>query len=397
MQKQTGIFHLPKGFHASGVHCGLKKSKVDLAYLYSEVPAQAAGVYTTNQIKAAPLTLSKTTLTDNSLQAIIVNSANANACTGEQGFKNAVQMQALTAAALNLNQDQVAVASTGVIGKQLAMDKIQNGIQQLFSQKEQPELFPKTILTTDTSEKKVTITEKIAGKIVTLSACAKGSGMIHPNMATMLGFLACDVAIKGQLLEELLQELTEQTFNQITIDGDTSTNDMVLVLANGTAHNKMITEKNKDYYLFKEILTSAMTTLAKMIAKDGEGASKLIEVIVKNAPDPLNARMMAKAIVGSSLVKTAIFGQDPNWGRILCSMGYSSCPFDPKKVTIRLVDTVVFKDGEPQFFDSKKLSQKLTQDSVQISVELANGTATATAWGCDLTYDYVKINALYQT
>lgn len=395
MKKEIGIMTCPKGFHSNATHCGLKKKKADLGWLYSDTPAAAAGVYTTNQVKAAPLTLTKNTLKDHSLQAIIVNSGNANACTGKTGIQNAEKMQTWAAQELALPKDQVAVASTGLIGEQLPMDKIKKGIKLL--KVGGSECFSQAILTTDTKEKTVTVTEIIAGQVVTLSGCAKGSGMIHPNMATMLGFLISDIAIDGRLLEQLLQELTEQSFNQITIDGDTSTNDMVLILANGRAQNQRIQEKNADYDLFRQMLLEAMTTLAKLIAQDGEGASKLIEVTVKEAPDEFNARMMAKSIVGSSLVKTAIFGQDPNWGRILCSMGYSSCPFEPEKVTITLADTPVFKAGEPLTFEPEKMAEKLNQKNIQINVQLKNGTAQAKAWGCDLTYDYVKINALYRT
>nr|HPJ00380.1 bifunctional ornithine acetyltransferase/N-acetylglutamate synthase [Enterococcus sp.] len=295
MEKIKGTIASPIGFYADGIHCGLKRKKLDLGWIYSEVPASVAGVFTTNQVQAAPIKLSKTVIQGGKIQGIIVNSGNANACTGEEGFTNAEQMQILASEKLGIDASLVAVASTGVIGHQLPMERIAAGIELLDqSTEQQPENFQKAILTTDTTEKAITITAVIDGKQVTISGCSKGSGMIHPNMATMLGFVTTDVAISSTLLQNLLKELTEVTFNQITVDGDTSTNDMVVVMANGLAKNQEITEKNTDYQQFKEMLTVVLTELAKLIAKDGEGATKLIEVDATGAKTASDARMIAK-------------------------------------------------------------------------------------------------------
>ncbi|WP_207940113.1 glutamate N-acetyltransferase/amino-acid acetyltransferase [Enterococcus sp. DIV2402] len=398
MEKIKGTIASPIGFYADGIHCGLKRKKLDLGWIYSEVPASVAGVFTTNQVQAAPIKLSKAVIQGGKIQGIIVNSGNANACTGEEGFANAQQMQQLASEKLGIDASLVAVASTGVIGHQLPMERIVAGIELLDqSTEQQPENFQKAILTTDTTEKAITITAVIDGKQVTISGCSKGSGMIHPNMATMLGFITTDVAISSTLLQDLLKELTEVTFNQITVDGDTSTNDMVVVMANGLAKNQEITEKNTDYQQFKEMLTIVLTELAKLIAKDGEGATKLIEVDATGAKTASDARMIAKAIVGSMLVKSAIFGKDPNWGRILCAIGYSGVEFDPTNVTIELAGIPVFKAGEPLGFDVEQMEDNLSEEEIKIAVYLNEGDAFGQAWGCDLTYDYVKINALYHT
>lgn len=398
MEKIKGTIASPIGFYADGIHCGLKRKKLDLGWIYSEVPASVAGVFTTNQVQAAPIKLSKAVIQGGKIQGIIVNSGNANACTGEEGFANAQQMQRLASEKLEIDASLVAVASTGVIGHQLPMERIVAGIELLDqSTEQQPENFQKAILTTDTTEKAVTITAVIDDKQVTISGCSKGSGMIHPNMATMLGFITTDVAISSTLLQDLLKELTEVTFNQITVDGDTSTNDMVVVMANGLAKNQEITEKNTDYQQFKEILTVVLTELAKLIAKDGEGATKLIEVDATGAKTARDARMIAKAIVGSMLVKSAIFGKDPNWGRILCAIGYSGVEFDPTNVTIELAGIPVFKVGEPLGFDVEQMQDNLSEEEIKIAVSLNEGDAFGQAWGCDLTYEYVKINALYHT
>lgn len=398
MEKIKGTIASPIGFYADGIHCGLKRKKLDLGWIYSEVPASVAGVFTTNQVQAAPIKLSKAVIQGGKIQGIIVNSGNANACTGEEGFANAQQMQILASEKLEIDASLVAVASTGVIGHQLPMERIVAGIELLDqSTEQQPENFQKAILTTDTTEKAITITAVIDDKQVTISGCSKGSGMIHPNMATMLGFITTDVAISSTLLQDLLKELTEVTFNQITVDGDTSTNDMVVVMANGLAKNQEITEKNTDYQQFKEILTVVLTELAKLIAKDGEGATKLIEVDATGAKTASDARMIAKAIVGSMLVKSAIFGKDPNWGRILCAIGYSGVEFDPTNVTIELAGIPVFKAGEPLGFDVEQMQDNLSEEEIKIAVSLNEGDAFGQAWGCDLTYEYVKINALYHT
>ncbi len=398
MKKINGNIASPKGFKADGIHCGLKRKRKDIGWIISTVPAQCAGVFTTNQVKAAPVLVTKEKLKNKSLQAIIVNSGNANACTGNQGYQDAITMCEKTAEHLNIDAAQVAVASTGIIGKHLKMFQIEAGLELLANNQDcAAENFQEAILTTDTCQKVSAYQEEIDGKTITVAGCAKGSGMIHPNMATMLSFITTDANISSDLLQELLSELTEITFNQITVDGDTSTNDMVLVLANGEAKNAEIQRGSLAYQQFKNVLQAVFTDLAKSIAKDGEGATKLIEVQVENAVDEYSARMLAKSVVGSSLVKSAIFGQDPNWGRILCSLGYSGIDFDSNQIEIYLEDTLVFAFGVPTDFSADQLSEKLKQAEITIKVNMHDGVAQGKAWGCDLTYEYVKINALYHT
>lgn len=398
MKKIKGTIASPIGFYADGVHCGLKKKKLDLGWIYSEIPASVAGVFTTNQVQAAPVKESKKIIQKGKIQGIIVNSGNANACTGEQGLTNAKKMQILASDKWQIDPSLVGVASTGVIGHQLDMEKIEAGIDKLAeSPVKQAENFQQAILTTDLTEKVLAVQTVIAGQTVTIAGCGKGSGMIHPNMATMLGFVTTDAAISSDLLQHLLKELTEVTFNQITVDGDTSTNDMVVVMANGMAKNPEITEEDQNYQLFKESLTFVLTELAKMIAKDGEGATKLIEVNVQGAATASEARMMAKSVVGSMLVKSAIFGKDANWGRILCAIGYSGVAFNPENLMIQLAGMTVFEKGNPVLFNQEKMAENLSKEEVTIEVILEAGTACGQAWGCDLTYEYVKINALYHT
>ena len=398
MKKIDGTIASPKGFVADGLHCGLKRKKKDIGWLYSEKQASVAGVFTTNQVKAAPVIVTKAKIQQQKLQAIIINSGNANACTGQQGLADAKEMCQLAANALAIAVDDVAVASTGIIGQALPMVQVKAGIELLQAkQDKEPQAFQEAILTTDTCQKVSVYQETFNQFEVIMAGCAKGSGMIHPNMATMLGFVTTDANISSSLLQELLSELTEITFNQITIDGDTSTNDMVLVLANGLSGMPEIQKATPEYDKFRQLLAQVLTDLAKSIAKDGEGATKLIETVVTGAKNSQDARMLAKSVVGSSLVKSAIFGQDPNWGRILCALGYSGVAFDPEKVQIYLAETLVFKNGQPTLFDAAKLSEALATDEVKIQVILAQGEAVGQAWGCDLTYEYVKINALYHT
>lgn len=397
MQVIEGNIASPKGFSANGVHCGLKRKKMDLGWLYSEVPATVAGVFTTNLVQAAPVKMMRPLVKQGKLQAMIVNSGNANACTGQQGLKDAQMMQKLVAEALEIPQVFVGVASTGIIGKLLPMEKIEQGVTALVQQENGAEAFQEAILTTDLIDKKIVIETQIAGKLVTFAGCAKGSGMIQPNMATMLGFITTDLQIQADLLQELLLELTETTFNQITVDGDTSTNDMVVIMANGLANNQEITNKNEAYGQAKEALAFVMTYLAKQIAKDGEGATKLIEVQVNQAKNSLDARMVAKSVVGSMLVKSAIFGKDPNWGRILCAIGYSGVSLDPEQLTIHLATIPVFENGRECVFSKEEMAKQLENETIVIEVNLKNGVESGIAWGCDLTYDYVKINALYHT
>lgn len=396
MKIVEGTIASPIGFYADGKHCGLKKKRNDIGMIYSEVPAQAAAVFTTNKVEAAPVTLTKEAVKDGVLQAIVVNSGNANACTGKQGLKDAIEMQQITARKYSIKTTDVAVASTGIIGKPMNMELIGKGID-LLERTGDSFAFHEAILTTDTGTKELTIQAEFAGKIVTMSGVCKGSGMIHPNMATMLAFITTDVAIPYSLLQELLKEKTDKTFNQITIDGDTSTNDMVIVMANGAAENSMIEKGTETYQLFSEMLHLMMETLAKLIAKDGEGATKLIEVNALNAQNALDARMIAKKVVGSSLVKTAIFGKDPNWGRIICAVGYSGADINPDSIDIYIGSIPVLLKSQPQLFDSDTMEKILAENEIKIIIDLKQGTASGTAWGCDLSYKYVEINALYHT
>lgn len=392
-----GTIASPKGFLAAGLHAGLKKEKKDLAMIYSVIPANAAAVYTTNQVKAAPIYVTKDAMLDHQIQAVIVNSGIANACTGIIGLENAKKMQEFAGTHLKIPQETIAVASTGVIGKQLPMEIIEAGINKIDLESQDPYAFHEAILTTDTSTKEIVVEEEINGQIVTMAGVAKGSGMIHPNMATMLAFITTDAQISSDLLQEILADKTETTFNQITVDGDTSTNDMVLVMANGLAENPVI-EKNTDAHeKFVAMLQLVSETLAKMIAKDGEGATKLIEVQVKGAMNDSEARLVAKKVVGSSLVKTAMFGEDPNWGRIICAVGYAGSHTDPEKINMWIGDQQLLNHSQPQEFNEVAMKKTLEQEKICITVDLTIGEAMGKAWGCDLTYKYVEVNALYHT
>lgn len=397
MQIIDGTIASPKGFKATGLHAGLKKEKKDLGVIFSEVPANAAAVYTTNQVKAAPIFVTKEAMTDQKIQAVVVNSGIANACTGTLGLENAKEMQALTGLHLGVSQENVAVASTGVIGKQLPMETVESGINQIDLQNQEPYAFHEAILTTDTATKEIVVTDEINGQTVTMAGVAKGSGMIHPNMATMLAFITTDAQISEILLQEMLADKTETTFNQITVDGDTSTNDMVLLLANGLAENPMIEKNTEAYKKFLEMFQLVSETLAKMIAKDGEGATKLIEVQVVGALNETEARLVAKKVVGSSLVKTAMFGEDPNWGRIICAVGYAGSHTDPEKIDMWIGDQQLLKHSQPQEFDEITMKQTLEKEKICITVDLNIGEQSGKAWGCDLTYKYVEVNALYHT
>lgn len=386
----------PKGFTADATHAELKFQKLDLGLILSDVPAAVAGVFTTNKVAAAPIDLDKAVVAGGVAQAIIVNSAIANAVTGDEGITNAKKTQRLLAEKFDLNPSHVAVCSTGVIGKQLPMDKIALGISKLSAENSHTNGFAEAILTTDLVTKEVTYEVEIAGKTVTVAGVCKGSGMIHPNMATMLGFITTDAKIAQPLLQNMLSEIIETTFNQITVDGDTSTNDTVLVMANGQADNAEILVDTEDYQAFKTVLAIVCQDLAKKIAADGEGATKLIEVNVTGAPDELSARLIAKQIVGSSLVKTAIFGADPNWGRVISAIGQVAA-FDVPDIELEIQGDLVLLHSTPVDFDQAELSEKLKEKIVVIDADLNNGTQSGTAWGCDLTYKYVEINALYHS
>ncbi|MFD3447844.1 bifunctional glutamate N-acetyltransferase/amino-acid acetyltransferase ArgJ [Microbacteriaceae bacterium 4G12] len=397
---EQGSIVTPQGFSTIGVHAGLRKARKDLGVIFCDVPASCAAVYTRNQFQAAPIVVTKDSISrENKLQAIVVNSANANACTGEEGEQNAYEMRALTAKQLYVEDHLVAVASTGVIGERLPMDKIRSGIGMLTPSKEEQDAqgFYEAILTTDLVVKRACYQTTIDGKVVTIAGAAKGSGMIHPNMATMLSFVTTDANIESDVLQVALCNTTNQTFNQITVDGETSTNDMVVVMANGLAGNETLHVGHPDWEKFHLVLQKTCEDLAKQIAKDGEGATKLVEVNVHGAVSESDARMAAKKIVGSNLVKTAIYGEDANWGRIIGALGHSEVAVHPHKVDISIGDIIVLKQSEPQPFSEEAAKQYLQQDSIVIHVHLNIGTASGTAWGCDLSYDYVKINACYRT
>lgn len=390
----------PQGFKAAGIHCGVKHKKHDLALLVSDVPASVAGVFTTNAIQAAPLQVTKDVVYQTKqMQAIIINSGNANACTGKQGHLDALTMQQKTAEKLGIAANLVGVASTGVIGEIMKMEPIVSGIQKLQpnGELEGSINFSQAILTTDTVTKNTAYATEIDGKEVIVAGTAKGSGMIEPNMATMLGFITTDANIPSEYLQAALSHITDRTFNSITVDGDTSTNDMVVVMANGMAGNEALHPAHPDWATFLQALQAVSQDLAKMIAKDGEGATKLIEVEVSGAESEESARKIAKTVVGSPLVKTAVFGCDANWGRIIAAVGYSGEKVDPYGITIKMGQTTVVEKGEPIPFSEELLYHYLKQPEIQISVELNVGEGKGLAWGCDLTYDYVQINATYRT
>ena len=387
----------PLGFSADGLHAGFKKRKLDFGWIVSEVPASVAGVYTTNKVIAAPLIVTRQSVKKaQKMKAIVVNSGIANSCTGAQGMEDAYTMQKWTAEKLGVEPDLVGVASTGVIGDLLPMDTLKTGLSKLVVNGNSDD-FSKAILTTDTMVKTVAVTEKFGRDEVTMAGVAKGSGMIHPNMATMLAFITCDANISSETLQLALSQNVETTFNQITVDGDTSTNDMVLVMSNGCILNEEILPNTPEFDKFSAMLNYVMQELAKMIAKDGEGASKLIEVNVKNAPNALDARMIAKSVVGSSLVKTAIFGEDPNWGRILAAVGYAGVDVPVDNIDIFLGDVRVMLKSSPVEFEAEEIQDVMHEDEITITVDLHAGEAQGKAWGCDLSYSYVKINALYRT
>lgn len=397
----------PIGFKASGIHCGLKKSllKKDLALIYSDVVANCYGVYTKNKVKGAPLIVTKQHLANKKAQAIIINSGNANTCNGDDGLLKAQKMTKLCSKELNIKNDDVLVASTGIIGVPLNIDAIKDKIPELVNNLSNDIKSAKdasmAIMTTDTVEKQAGVEFEIDGKNITISAMAKGSGMIHPNMATMLSFITTDISISPELLKEALKESVNISYNRVSVDGDSSTNDMVLIMANGLALNKTITEKNEDYNLFLDALINLNIHISKKIAKDGEGATKLIECTVKNANSIKDAEALSKSVITSSLVKAAIFGSDANWGRILCALGYSNVDFDPERVDVSFAsnagEILVCQNGSSVNFDESKAKEILLQDEIKILINMKLASSEATTWGCDLTYDYVKINGDYRS
>ena len=411
MKTISGGVTAPKGFRAAGVYCGVKAShagvpgtqgKPDLAMIVSDCECTAAATYTLNRVKAAPLYVTMGHLEDGVCRGIVANSGNANACA-PLSHENAEKMCELAAAATGLKPQDFAVASTGVIGQTLNIAAIQRGMPQVAGELsyEGSAAAAHAIMTTDTVKKEIAVTVTIGGKPVTVGAIAKGSGMIHPNMGTMLCFITTDCAITSEMLSDALHDIVPRTFNRVTVDGDTSTNDMCVVLANGMAGNPQIEWKDDDFTVFYKALHQVCETMARSIAADGEGASRLITCTVTGARSEETAERLAKAVVGSSLVKAAMFGADANWGRVLCAMGYSKAPFRPEYVDISFSSAVgeilVCKQGAGVDFDEESAKSILSQDEVVITVALSEGEDTATCWGCDLTYDYVKINGDYRT
>lgn len=405
--KINGGVTAPKGFLASGLNVGIKnQTKKDMAMVFCSTPCAAAGVFTTNLVKAAPVKWDKEIVTTSPyVQAVVVNSGIANACTGAEGLGYCADTAAEAAAALNIPKTAVLVASTGVIGKQLPIDKIKSGVTALSkvlgSSREDAKLAAEAIMTTDTKSKEVACTLELDGKQVTVAGMCKGSGMIHPNMCTMLCFVTTDVAISHELLQKALSEDVVDTFNMISVDGDTSTNDTVLVMANGQAENTPITKEGEDYKTFCEALHFIMLELSKKIAGDGEGCTCLFEATVIGAKDKNQARTIAKSVVCSSLTKAAVFGHDANWGRILCAMGYSGAQFDPEVVDIWLESKAgtikIVENGIATDYSEETATKILSEEEVIAKMDIKEGNETATAFGCDLTYEYVKINGDYRS
>lgn len=395
----------PIGFTTNGVLSGIKagRTRPDTALIFSEKPCAAAGVFTKNKVQAECVKLSRRHVAGGSAQAVIVNSGNANACTGEQGAQAALRMAQSAASCLSLPANEVLVCSTGVIGQQLPVEKIEAKMADLVAglSKEGHQLAREAIMTTDTRYKEAALETTIGGRTVRLGTMAKGSGMIHINMGTMLGFITTDCAISAAMLDKALRESVEGTYNCVSVDGDTSTNDTLLILANGMAGNQVIDSEGPDYDAFVSALNQLNTIMAKRIAADGEGAEHLVECRVDGAASVEDARILAKSVISSNLVKAAFFGKDANWGRILCAMGYSGGSFTPEKASVSFASTAgriqVFKEGVPLDFDEELARRILSEDETCIEVELQDGNCSGTAWGCDLTYEYVKINGDYRT
>ena len=396
-----------KGFESASTEAGIKyKNRKDMAMIYSQTPCKAAGTFTTNIVKAAPVKWDQKIVKESEFaQAVVINAGIANACTGAEGLGYCEKTAQAVAEVLNVPTDAVLVASTGVIGMQLPIEKLENGIKamvpNLDGSIESGTESAKAIMTTDTKKKEVAVQIEIGGKTVTVGGMCKGSGMIHPNMGTMLCFITTDCAVSSEMIRKALLFNVKRTFNRVTVDGDTSTNDMCTVLANGMAGNAEITAEDPAYEAFREALQTVMQDLARKIAADGEGASKLMTCTVKGAKDEETAEVLAKSIAGSSLTKAAMFGSDANWGRVLCAMGYSGAEFNTEKVLVEFASKegsiAVCEDGRGLDFDEDLAKKILSQDEVEINVTLQEGSGSATCWGCDLTYDYVKINGDYRT
>lgn len=396
-----GSVAAPQGFLAQGVEACIKKEdKKDVAIIFSERPCMAAGVFTTNKVRAACVDINRAHLENGRAQAIVVNSGNANACTGEQGWADTLAMAGVTAGLLDIDPQDTLVASTGVIGMPMPMERIANGIQEAVAglSRDGAHNAALAIMTTDLVYKEIAVEVEIDGQPVKIGAIAKGSGMIHPNMATMFCFITTDAVIDRECLAQMLRHCVDRSFNMISVDRDTSTNDMVLLLANGLAGNPVIEDScSEEYRIMQEALDFVSISLAKKIARDGEGATRMIEVQVINADSINTARTIARSITTSNLTKAAVFGEDANWGRILAAAGYSGADFDPSRVDIYLGTEKMAENGVGLAFNEEQARLELQKDPVIIKVDLKSGNEPATAWGCDLTYDYVRINAAYRT
>lgn len=411
-----------RGFTANGILCRIKASRKtnDTALIYSEKPCAAAGVFTQNRVKAESVKLTKKNIADGRIQAVIANSGNANCCTGEQGAKTAYKMACLAGNALGVKPEDVAVCSTGVIGSQLPVEKIEAKINELAEglSKKGHEEARVAIMTTDTKYKECAVEFELGGKTCRMGTMCKGSGMIHINLGTMLSFITTDAAISPEMIDRALRESIKGTYNCVSVDGDTSTNDTLILLANGMAENPEITEENEDYKVFLAALNKMNKIMAMKIAADGEGATRLVQCTVNGAKTVEDARGLAKEVISSSLVKAAMFGSDANFGRFLCAMGYSGIDFTPEKTSIWFTSkgnakryfedyedfnvhgensVLVYKDGVPENFDEEKAKKIMSEEAVEILVQCGDGNCSGTAWGCDLTYDYVKINGDYRT
>lgn len=393
-----------KGIKCWGAHIGIKSKRRDLALIYSTVPAAAAAVFTRNLVAAEPIKLSRLHIKDGRLQAIVINSGNANACTGKQGWEGALAMAETTAEGLGIDKKLVLVASTGVIGRTFPTRKVVDGIKEnidkLSDRQVAGSLAANAILTTDTFAKEGYVSFEIDGKQVNLAGIAKGSGMIHPDMGTMLCVICCDLAISPRLLQQALTKVVDQTFNMISVDGDTSTNDMVAIMCNGEAGNKQITRKNTEYKDFEDNLHKLCSHLARLIVSDGEGSSKFIEYHVTGAPSDEAARQIVRTIADSCLVKTAMFGCDPNWGRIIAAAGRAGVDFKPDKMSLYLGDRrkiKILQDGQPVSQSRSKLRKEMESTHIKIALDLNQGEGEAIGWGADLSYEYVRINAEYET
>lgn len=401
MKQIEGGITAVQGVQAAGIQGGIKKAGTkDIALIYTDKPAVAAGVFTKNSVTAAPVIVCRKHLTEPTAQAIIVNSGNANACTGDPGMANAYRMAAATAEHLNINEDQVLVSSTGVIGQQLPMEVIENGIQMAVKalSSEGGDDAAEAIMTTDTFPKSTAVEIEVGGKTVRIGGIAKGSGMIAPNMATMLSYLTTDANINSNILQTALNRVVDNTYNLLTVDTDRSTNDTVLILATGTAENTAIVNTSgQDYEAFYDGLMFVCTELVKMLARDGEGATKLVEVVIKQAKNRDDAEKAARAVAESPLVKTAIFANDANWGRIMMAIGKSGAEFDPYQVDVLLGDYPLVKNGMDAGYDEDKATQLFDNDPVRITIDLRAGDTEITMWTCDYSYDYIRINADYRT